>query len=113
MTHLARGEAERPVIDLATNGRAAHEAALTATRRTDLKHGANAAYVPGTPALANGQEPLTPALWGGLLRIGDDLDDVRKSDRPSRKASWLRRAGGDVENVAIRVFKPDRLGIAR
>jgi hypothetical protein len=51
------------------------DAALTATRRTDLDHGTSAAYVagsvckkcPGASAAADGEEPLTP--W---LRIAVD-----------------------------------------
>jgi hypothetical protein len=57
------------------------EAALMATRRGDLQHGTNAAYVrmclpgvSGAPAHPDGQEPLTSRPWSGVsTRICDDL----------------------------------------
>ena len=61
------------------------DAALPATRRDDLRHGTNAAYVhgcvlqrvPGPPAGQDGEEPLTTSICMILIRVWERGDSAR------------------------------------
>jgi hypothetical protein len=70
----------------------------------------------------NLKRSLRNAAAGARLIQAEGLDNRSAADvaasnsaRLSKRwtAGWLNRAGGNVDNVAVRVFEPDRLGIAR